>query len=116
MIGTAVELINLRVTAKGLTEKPKFERSAKAKGSASTALIGKRPAYFNGKFVSTPVYDGLKLQNGHQVAGPAIVQQPTTTIVVPPDFDLKCDEFNNYLMYPKGEKLNSLIKRLNKRS
>jgi N-methylhydantoinase A len=116
MKGTPVELINLRVTAKGLTPKPKFERSAKAKGPASKALLGKRPAWFNGKFTSTPVYDGLKLQNGHKVAGPAIVQQPTTTIVVPPDFDLQCDEFNNYLMYPKGEKLNTLIKRLSKRS
>jgi len=116
MKGAPVELINLRLTAKGLTEKPKFARSAKAKGVATQALLGKRPAWFDGKFVATPVYDGLKLQNGHQVKGPAIVQQPTTTIVVPPDFDLKCDEFNNYLMYPKGENLNTLIKRLSKRS
>ena len=79
-------------------------------------LSNQRIAWFNGKFVSTPVYDGLKLQNGHEVKGPAIVQQPTTTIVVPPDFDLKCDEYNNYLMYPKGEKLPALIKRLSKRS
>ncbi len=116
MKGAPVELINLRLTAKGLTDKPKFARSAKAKGPASKALLGKRPAWFGGKFVSTPVYDGLALQNGHQVKGPAIVQQPTTTIIVPPDFDLKCDEFNNYLMYPKGENLSALVKRLSKRS
>jgi N-methylhydantoinase A len=54
--------------------------------------------------------------NGHQVRGPAIVQQPTTTIIVPPDFDLRCDAFNNYLMYPKGANLNSLIKRLSRRN
>ena len=41
-----------------------------------------------------------------------ITNRDITTIVVPPDFDLKCDEFNNYLMYPKGEKLPALIKRL----
>jgi N-methylhydantoinase A len=116
MQGMPVELINLRVTAKGLTPKPTFARSPKAKGTAAQALIGRRPAYFNGKFVKTPVYDGLKLQNGHQVRGPAIVQQPTTTIIVPPDFDLKCDEYNNYLMYPKGQNLATLVKRLSRRS
>jgi N-methylhydantoinase A len=61
------------------------------------------------------VYDGLRLQNGHMVKGPAIVQQPTTTIIVPTDFDLKVDEFNNYLMYRKGENLAALIKRLGRR-
>ena len=62
-----------------------------------------------------PVED-LVAVAGHHVPGPAIVQQPTTTIIIPPDFDLKCDEFNNYLMYPKGANLKSLIKRLTKRN
>jgi N-methylhydantoinase A len=114
MKGTPVELINLRATARGLTDKPQFSRSAKATGPASAALLGKRDAYFHGEFVSTPVYDGLKLANGHAVAGPAIVQQPTTTIIVPPDFDLQCDEFNNYLMYPKHSDLALVIKQLSK--
>jgi N-methylhydantoinase A len=50
------------------------------------------------------------------VKGPAIVQQPTTTIIVPADFDLKVDEFNNYLMYRKGERLAALIRRLSRRT
>jgi N-methylhydantoinase A len=116
MAGAPVELINLRVTARGVTPKPKFARTPKAKGPASKALLGSRPAWFDGKWVKTPVYDGLKLQNGHQVKGPAIVQQPTTTIIVPTDFDLKVDEYNNYLMYRKGENLAALIKRLGKRN
>ncbi len=66
--------------------------------------------------MKTPVYDGLKLHNGHQVKGPAIVQQPTTTIIVPPDYDLKCDEFDNYLMYPIGQNPAALVKRLSGRS
>jgi N-methylhydantoinase A len=112
MAGAPVELINLRVTARGVTPKPKFARSPKAKGPVKQALLGSRSAWFDGKWVKTPVYDGLKMQNGHKVAGPAIVQQPTTTIIVPTDFDLKVDEFNNYLMYRKGENVATLIKRL----
>jgi N-methylhydantoinase A len=112
MIGAPVELINLRVTARGLTPKPKFARSPRARGAAARARLGARPAWFDGKRVRTTIYDGLQLQNGHEIKGPAIVQQPTTTIIVPTDFDLKVDDFNNYLMYRKGEKLAALVKRL----
>jgi N-methylhydantoinase A len=112
MPGAPVELINLRVTARGLTPKPKFARTPRAKGTSTRARLGTRPAWFDGKWLRTPVYDGLQLQNGHEVKGPAIVQQPTTTIIVPADFDLKVDDFNNYLMYRKGEKLATLVRRL----
>ena len=61
---------------------------------------------------ATGAASSLQLQNGHEIKGPAIVQQPTTTIIVPTDFDLKVDDFNNYLMYRKGEKLAALVKRL----
>ena len=112
MEGAAIELINLRVTGKGLTDKPKQETYAFDGEDASAAKIGERQAYFDDHFQETPVYDGLKIQNGNQLAGPAIVVQPTTTIVVPPDFALSCDEFNNYLMYPRNEDVHELCKSL----
>ena len=52
---------------------------------------------------NVPVYDGLELVNGNVVTGPAIIEQPTTTIVVPPGLrPASCDEYNNYLMYPRA--------------
>ncbi len=112
MEGAAMELINLRVSGRGRTDKPKQESCAFDGEDASSARTGKRQAFFEGHFQSTPVYAGLKLQNGNQVAGPAIVVQPTTTIVIPPDFALLCDEYNNYLMYPKNEDIHALCKSL----
>jgi len=112
MKGAPVELINLRVTARGLTEKPKFERSPHGGEDPKAALQGHRKAYFESGFENTPVYDGLSLVNGNIVPGPAIVAQPTTTIIVPPDFDLMCDEFNNYLMHPKGKRVHDLREEL----
>lgn len=114
MQGAPVELINLRVTARGLTPKPKFARARAATAPVEKTRIGRRKAWFDGAFREVPVYDGLALQNGHVVRGPAIVSQPTTTIVIPPDFDLRCDDFNNFLMYPKGKNLKSLIGQLKK--
>jgi len=59
-----------------------------------------------------PVYDGLLLGYGNRLQGPAIVEEPTTTIIVAPENDLTCDRFNNYVLYPKGTDLISLIEKL----
>jgi N-methylhydantoinase A len=112
MRGAPLELINLRITARGRTEKPRQEKF-KRKGTGSAhARIGNRRACFDGKFREVPVFDGLKLDAGNRVAGPAIVVQPTTTIIVPPDFDLMCDDYQNYLMYGKGQNVAKLCKEL----
>jgi N-methylhydantoinase A len=112
MPGAPVELINLRVSARGTTDKPRFEGSGYAGEDASAALKDRRRAYFDGEYAEVAVYDGLRLRHGNVVNGPAIVEQPTTTIVLPEDFDLRCDEFDNYLIHPKGEQIEELRARL----
>jgi N-methylhydantoinase A len=107
-----LELINLRITAYGRTFKPKLERYSEGSTDPADAHIGTRDAWFDHGFREFTVYDGLKLVNGNQVNGPAIVVQPTTTIVVPPDFDLICDDYQNYLVFPKGQDINALCKAL----
>ncbi|MBI2969399.1 MAG: hydantoinase/oxoprolinase family protein, partial [Gammaproteobacteria bacterium] len=112
MHGAPLELINLRVTGLGLTYKPRQEKFEMGDPDPSHAVLGTRQAYFDGAFREVPVYDGLRLEPGDTVAGAAIVVQPTTTIVVPPDFDLMCDEYKNYLMYPKGRDVGALCEAL----
>ena len=110
-----VELINLRITARGKTEKPAQEKHERSGAAPNHALLGSRDAWFDDGFADTPVYDGLKLVNGNRVTGPAIVVQPTTTIIVPPDFALLCDEYNNYLMYPVTRDITELVHSLSNR-
>ena len=112
MPGAPVELINLRVSARGITDKPVFERLPYAGEDASHALKGKRRAFFNGEFVDTPVYDGLKMGYGNHVVGPAIIEQPTTTIVVTPDYEVRCDEYGSYVMYIRGANLDEVAAKL----
>lgn len=109
-----MEVINLRVSVRGVTEKPKVDTYPAHPSDPSSAHTGSRRAWFDGAFMETPVFDGMQLFNGHVVPGPAIVVQPTTTIVVPPDFDLCCDAANSYLMYRKGASVKTLIKHLGK--
>ncbi|MBI2849363.1 MAG: hydantoinase/oxoprolinase family protein [Chloroflexi bacterium] len=109
------ELINLRVTAQGITDKPSFEKRPFLREDPSPALKGTRKAFFLKEFVTTPVYDGLKMGYGNVVRGPAIVEQPTTTIIIDPAYDLTCDEYSNYILYPKGKDLSEITRRLKER-
>ena len=106
------ELINIRLQARGETEKPVFKPSPNHGDDASKALKNNRQVFFDDKFVNTPVYDGLQLRHGNLIFGPAIVEEPTTTIVVPPEFDLACDPYDNYMIYSKKRKLGDIIDEL----
>jgi len=107
-----VEVINLRLAAKGMTEKPKFKETPFKGEDASHALKGKRKVFFDGGFIEVPVYDGEKMGNGNKVSGPVIIEEPTTTIIVTPDYDMVCDRFSNYIMYPKGENMEEISERI----
>src|SRR5207248_1527804 len=58
--------------------------------------LGARKAFFRGRFVATPVYDGARLGPGQAILGPAIVEEPFTTIVVYPGQRATVDAFGNY--------------------
>ena len=44
----------------------------------------------------TRIIDGLKLEPGMQLTGPAIVQEPSVTLVVPPGDRVSVDRYGNY--------------------
>ena len=46
--------------------------------------------------VDTPVYDGATLGAGAAIAGPAIIEQPGTTIVLPTGQAARIDDFGNF--------------------
>ncbi|NLT05582.1 MAG: hydantoinase/oxoprolinase family protein [Solirubrobacterales bacterium] len=54
--------------------------------AGEAAKIGERPAYFPefGEKVATPVYSTPKLLTGAKVTGQAIIESPTTTLVINP--------------------------------
>jgi N-methylhydantoinase A len=112
MAGAPTELINLRLQARGETVKPAFKPSSNHGTDASKALKNNRQVFFDGGFVNTPVYDGLILRHGNMIFGPAIVEEPTTTIVVPPGYNLACDPYDNYIIYSKNRKLDEIINEL----
>ena len=84
-IGPAVdvEVLNWRVVSSG----PAPQAALRLAGAIATgdARKGSRPAYFPASgFVDTAVYDRYLLKPGDQLAGPAIVEERESTVVVPP--------------------------------
>jgi N-methylhydantoinase A len=106
------ELLCLRLVAEGITQKPSFRETPFMGEDTSHAIKGKRQIYYGGEFIMAPIYDGSKMGHGNKVFGPAIVEEPTTTMLITPDYDLTCDKYSNYLIYPKGMSLEESLSKL----
>jgi acetone carboxylase beta subunit len=52
-----------------------------------------RPAWFEGQWRSTPVYELVRLRPGNELGGPVVVEDATTTLVVPPGRRVRVDEY-----------------------
>jgi N-methylhydantoinase A len=87
-------LRGLRVKAVAVEKKPVLPRlPRRARGNPR---VGARKAFFGSRYVATPVYDGPLLVPGQTILGPAIVEEPFTTIVVYPGQRATVDAWGNY--------------------
>lgn len=81
------QFITYRVFATGhLPFKPQLPEIASANGStANSALKERREVLLDAQlgWQETPIYDYAKLASGHVLEGPAVVEAPTTTVVIP---------------------------------
>ncbi len=60
------------------------------------ALKARRRCRFGGDWIDTPIFDGEKLLRGNVIDGPAIIEDRTTTTVVPENCQLSVDRNRNY--------------------
>jgi N-methylhydantoinase A len=98
----AVEIVTLRVSALGqLNRLPALSLNGET-GPPEQALIGKRPVYFEktGGFVDCPRYRREKLAPNFTIAGPAILEQTDSTLVVSPGWWGQVDASGNLILRP----------------
>jgi N-methylhydantoinase A len=98
--GMAVAISTLKVRAIGVRRPVELIKQPEAGRDASAAFKRKRQVYFKelGGFAETPCYDASRLKSGNVIDGPAVVEDPTTTIVVPRGTDLTVDAYHNYIL------------------
>ncbi|OED37600.1 hydantoin utilization protein A [Chromatiales bacterium (ex Bugula neritina AB1)] len=95
----ATAIINLRVTVVG--RRPKFDPAVLAPDNNHTieeAQRGRREVYFSGKTHQATVYNRLQLPVAATVTGPAVLEQPDTTIWVEPGFSGTIDKQGNLIV------------------
>ena len=100
MPGREVEFLNLGVKATARQERLRLAEIPRATGDASRALKRRRPILWelSRGYEETPVYDGTKLACGHKIPGPAIIEEPATTVVIPASYDCAVDGVKNYIL------------------
>lgn len=59
----------------------------------AAARLGSQPAWFGGAKYETPRFQLAALRPGNRVEGPAVIEDPTTTFVVPPGFLVEADRY-----------------------
>jgi N-methylhydantoinase A len=93
-----IEFLTFRLRA--TTPKTPFElrRIDDGDGDATRSLKRRRVSRFDGRDAETPVYDGELLRSGDRFSGPAIVEETTTTVVIPPRYDCEVDAYKNYVL------------------
>ncbi|MEM7110823.1 MAG: hydantoinase/oxoprolinase family protein [Chloroflexota bacterium] len=102
-----IEILNWRVVSAG--PKPDVSLTVRQEDDGATmaadCVKGARQAYFpetNG-FVETAVYDRYKMKPGMTFAGPAIVEERESTVIIGPGANCAIDEHYNLVVeMPKG--------------
>ena len=91
-----MEVINIRVALTAPIGRAALKVEG-GKGAASAALKGKRKAWLadRNKFADMPVYDRYALPVGAAVKGPAIIEEASSTMIVPPGARARVDRAGN---------------------
>lgn len=83
--GEPIEIVNVRLAGLGHNRSVELPTGARGASDASRARKESRPVYFESVgFVDAAVYERSALRPGMVVEGPALVEEQTSTTLVPP--------------------------------
>lgn len=94
-----IEGVNWRLRASVSAQTLSLKVSSNGK-RPNDPLRGERPVLFPdiGQVISCSVYDREGLSKGHRISGPAIIEERTSTCVLPPGAHARVDPFLNLLI------------------
>ena len=98
-----VELVGIHVVASAEVGKLTMQERPKSTTPASDAIKGERKVDYalEGIHPAT-IYDGTKLEPGMTFAGPAVIEDPGTTVVIHPGNRVEIDGFGNIHIHIKA--------------
>ena len=100
--GLPIRVLNLRTTVIGV--RPTFDVAAlRSPVAVGVAHKVERAVWLKGEMRNVPVFDRGKLVAGNEIEGPAIFEQPDTTVWLDPGLIAQIDDDENIIMSPLGE-------------
>ena len=96
---SALEIVNIESTVSGRNG-PLRPPVLRPGAGVDKAIKTWRPMFFGADAPAqrTAVYDGELLGAGDCIAGPAVIEEPSTTIVIQPGWDCRLDASGTYVM------------------
>ena len=104
LVGLPVRIMNLKIAVIG--KRPKFDLSVlgpSSTASVDAAKTGEREIWVDGAWCTATVYQRLELPENAIVPGPALLEQPDTTIFIDPDLRGNVDRFGNLVISRKTQ-------------
>jgi N-methylhydantoinase A len=98
----SVEFLNFRLRATAARAPFRLREIGRGAPASAPAPKRRRSCWFDGREVDTPVYDGAQLLAGCRFNGPAIIEETTTTVVIPATYVCAVDQWKNYLLTRVG--------------
>ena len=97
--GRAVEIVNCRLQAVGAVAKAPLREIGTA-GSAADAVTSRRNVYFGDKhgWLDTPVHARAKLPAGAKLAGPVLIEEMSSTVLLAPGKSAAVDRIGNLIV------------------
>lgn len=94
----SVEIVTLRLSAVAPSDFPAIPLRAAAGPNPSAALIGRKPVWFGGGYIETPLYNRDLLRPGNLLPGPGVIYQYDTTTLIPPGWTAVVDGADNLII------------------
>ncbi|WP_367888758.1 hydantoinase/oxoprolinase family protein [Celeribacter indicus] len=98
--GRAIEVVNCRLKAIGLVPRPYNLFEAPEDASVEAALIERRMICYDPREAraDTPVYSRAKLPIGDSLLGPAVIEEMSSTTLIPPGTRFHVDRAGNIII------------------
>jgi len=94
--GEAIELVNLKVVAVSVADKPTLRQLPKA--AAAPEAAGNRRVRHEEGWIDTPVYDRARFAQGHILQGPAVIEEDASVTILRSNQRLRVDAWGNLII------------------